>query len=193
VIDFVKSYSLAPLAPIGPKRPTMPARRMGRGKGVAAPFPARHCSDPKRVFQRSVFAAFPFRIDSPFSSTRCALCAKRSRMPSATVASPICSCQFATGTCDGGSWSASGIDPRRFPRSHGARSPRAAPSPSHPPQAHPSAPNGSGDCARCRRRAPSPDRETASSPGCKIPRTRRGMPCVPKPMPSNFSRSRSDR
>jgi hypothetical protein len=55
---------------------------------------------PERAFQRSVFMAFPFRIDSPFSSTRCALCTRRSSIPSATVASPICSYQLVTGMVD---------------------------------------------------------------------------------------------
>src|SRR2546428_10801023 len=39
------------------------------------------------------------RIDSPLSSMRCALCTKRSRMLSAMLGSPICSCQ-----CSMGSW-----------------------------------------------------------------------------------------
>ena len=38
--------------------------------------------------------------DSPRSSMRWALCTRRSRMPSAMVASPICSCHWATGTCE---------------------------------------------------------------------------------------------
>ena len=40
------------------------------------------------------------RIDSPRSSMRWALCTKRSRMASASVGSPICSCQRDTGSCE---------------------------------------------------------------------------------------------
>ena len=40
------------------------------------------------------------RIESPFISIRCALCTSRSRMPSASVGSPICSCQRAIGSCE---------------------------------------------------------------------------------------------
>ncbi len=38
------------------------------------------------------------RIESPRISIRCALCTSRSRMPSASVGSPICSCQRETGS-----------------------------------------------------------------------------------------------
>jgi len=40
---------------------------------------------------------FFFRIDSPVSWIRCELWIRRSRMASATVGSPRCSCQFLTG------------------------------------------------------------------------------------------------
>ena len=40
------------------------------------------------------------RIDSPRISMRWALCTKRSRMASANVGSPICSCQRDTGCCE---------------------------------------------------------------------------------------------
>src|SRR5947207_10172347 len=49
---------------------------------------AGYCSFPPRFL----------RIDSPRISRRWALCTKRSRMLSAQVGSPICSCHLATGS-----------------------------------------------------------------------------------------------
>jgi len=40
------------------------------------------------------------RIESPRISMRWALWTSRSRMPSASVGSPICSCHFETGSCE---------------------------------------------------------------------------------------------
>ena len=40
------------------------------------------------------------RIESPRISMRWALCTSRSRMPSASVGSPICSCHRETGSCE---------------------------------------------------------------------------------------------
>ena len=40
------------------------------------------------------------RIESPRISMRWALCTSRSRIPSASVGSPICSCQRETGSCE---------------------------------------------------------------------------------------------
>jgi hypothetical protein len=75
--------------------------KRGAGKGTAVPFPARHWSDPASVSHRP-YAPPPrfLRIESPFISMRWALWTRRSRMPSATVGSPICSCQRATGSCE---------------------------------------------------------------------------------------------
>ena len=68
----------------------------GAGKGTAVPFPARHWRDPASVSRRPYAPAPRFlRIESPFISMRWALRTRRSRMPSATVGSPICSCQRA--------------------------------------------------------------------------------------------------
>src|SRR5271154_5312509 len=39
-------------------------------------------------------------MESPRISMRWALCTRRSRMPSASVGSPICSCHRATGNCE---------------------------------------------------------------------------------------------
>ena len=41
-----------------------------------------------------------YDIESPRISIRCALCTMRSRIPSATVGSPICSCHLLTGICE---------------------------------------------------------------------------------------------
>ncbi len=45
----------------------------------------------------SVSSRIFFRSDFPFRLILCALCTRRSRMTSATVGSPICSCQFSSG------------------------------------------------------------------------------------------------
>jgi hypothetical protein len=63
-----------------------------------------HDSDilPKLALVHSFFSScdgFRFlRMDSPRISMRWALCTRRSRMPSAMVGSPICSCQRETGS-----------------------------------------------------------------------------------------------
>ena len=51
---------------------------------------------------QSAYAPPPcfLRIESPFMSMRWALWTRRSRIPSATVGSPTCSCQRATGSCE---------------------------------------------------------------------------------------------
>jgi hypothetical protein len=65
-----------------------------------------HNSDilPKLALVHSFFSSCGglrfLRMDSPRISMRWALCTKRSRMPSAMVGSPICSCQRETGNCE---------------------------------------------------------------------------------------------
>src|ERR1700756_2966746 len=51
----------------------------------------------RRFIHFSSFSPFFLRMESPRISMRCALCTSRSRIPSASVGSPICSCQRATG------------------------------------------------------------------------------------------------
>ena len=57
---------------------------------------------PLPQFEALYGAAFPrfLRMESPRISMRWALCTRRSRMPSASVGSPIRSCQRATGSCE---------------------------------------------------------------------------------------------
>ena len=95
-------FGLAIEEPSGAERRQAAASwKRGAGKGTAVPFPARHWSDPASVSRRP-YAPPPrfLRIESPFISMRWALWTRRSRMPSATVGSPICSCQRATGSCE---------------------------------------------------------------------------------------------
>ena len=68
-----------------------------RGKGQPAPLsPASLCRRATHSFFSSGGLRF-LRIDSPRISIRWAVCTRRSRMPSAMVGSPICSCQRETG------------------------------------------------------------------------------------------------
>ena len=71
----------------------------GAGKGAAALVPASAHRDPG---ERQLDGCGPrfLRIESPRISMRWALWTSRSRMPSAAVGSPICSCQRATGSCE---------------------------------------------------------------------------------------------
>ena len=75
---------------------TTPQAEKGvRGKG-RQPLSPLSTKRPPGERQLDGCAGFRLRIESPRISIRCAL----SRMPSAAVASPICSCQRATGNCD---------------------------------------------------------------------------------------------
>src|SRR6266478_4253591 len=56
------------------------------------------------------------RIESPRISMRWALCTRRSRMPSASVGSPICSCHRETGSCEVRIVERTWSHPRRCPR-----------------------------------------------------------------------------
>jgi hypothetical protein len=62
----------------------------------------RRNSDDDENRQPILCVGFPrfLRIESPRISMRCALWTRRSRMPSASVGSPICSCHRETGSCE---------------------------------------------------------------------------------------------
>ncbi len=67
-----------------------------RGKGRQPLSPPQHTVTGERQLAAPRF----LRMESPRISMRWALCTNRSKMPSAAVASPICSCQRATGSCE---------------------------------------------------------------------------------------------
>ena len=74
--------------------PPKSCARMAQDQGSDAP-------STRGIFLFSAQAFFPprsLRIDSPCISMRWALCTSRSRMLSAKVGSPICSCHLATGS-----------------------------------------------------------------------------------------------
>jgi len=71
----------------------------GAGKGAAALVPALAMQRPGEHQLDGCVPRF-LRMESPRISMRCALWTRRSRMPSAAVGSPICSCQRATGNCE---------------------------------------------------------------------------------------------
>ena len=76
------------------------ARKGVRGKGQQSRSPLGTGETRRR--QPTAYAPPPrfLRIESPFISMRWALWTRRSRIPSATVGSPTCSCQRATGSCE---------------------------------------------------------------------------------------------
>jgi hypothetical protein len=72
-----------------------------RGNGAAALVPASARSQPASVSDGLLGEEPRFlRMESPRMSMRWALFTRRSGMPSPAVASPICSCQRATGSCE---------------------------------------------------------------------------------------------
>ena len=76
------------------------ARKGVRGKGQQSRSPLSTGETRRR--QPAAYAPPPrfLRIESPLISMRWALWTRRSRIPSATVGSPTCSCQRATGSCE---------------------------------------------------------------------------------------------
>jgi len=72
----------------------------GFGERGAASFPVQHVATPAELYPAGSAPPRFFRIDSPRISSRVALCTIRSRIPSATVGSPICSCHLLTGICE---------------------------------------------------------------------------------------------
>ena len=73
----------------GKGRSPVPRSALERSAGVSPRLPPCYAPPPRFL-----------RIESPFISMRWALWTRRSRIPSATVGSPICSCQRATGSCE---------------------------------------------------------------------------------------------
>ena len=105
---------------------------------------------------------FPFtrllRIESPRTSIRCALWTRQSRMPSASLGSPICSCQRDTGSCEVRMVERIGSGLQRSAKSRGAQVLRERPSPSRRSPEHRCGLAARAGSANCRRRAPSQDR-----------------------------------
>ena len=112
-----------------------------------------------------------FLIESPRISIRWALCTSRSRIPSARVGSPTCSCQRETGSWEVRWSSAPGSGPRRSPRSRAARVPKR----SHHPvidHKHVDAAKRANKLAGYHRRAPLRDLGIAFGHECKVPKYR---------------------
>ena len=95
----------------GPRRAGASARSTSMGIGSPNGWSLRRTDSshhelkplPGRASLLCLYAfVFPrfLRIESPRISIRCALCTSRSRIPSASVGSPICSCQRETGSCE---------------------------------------------------------------------------------------------
>jgi len=73
----------------------------GCGERDSSPVPRSVLERPDGVSPAAYAPPRRFlRIESPFISMRWALWTRRSRIPSATVGSPTCSCQRATGSCE---------------------------------------------------------------------------------------------